>query len=209
MRRPALLPLVVALLLAPRAARADGLYFTEAFGGTRFKNHLSSYIDGAVQVHAGLGFRAHRTSVEGWIGADISTAGDAYDSYEPSPSPVTYGLDLKRAFPVSSRVEAYLRVSMSRMFIEEGALDGYGGRGLGAGAGIQLKGKVPLLAMLYPPIALVCLIPNTCRKLGPMGTAALYIDQGWDFYRLHRERSPSIDAEAARLRVGFAIGTDF
>ena len=205
MRRPALLLLAAVLLLAPRAARADGLYFTEAFGGTRFKNHLSAYADGAFQLHAGLGYRARRMSVEAWIGADIT------DEYGPeaSPSPTTYGLDFKYAFKVSAHVEAYLRGSMSRMEIDEGLLGGYGGRGLGGGAGIQLKGKVPLLAMLYPPIALVCLIPNTCRKLGPMGTAAIYADEGWDFYRLHREGSASIDAEAARWRIGFAIGSDF
>jgi hypothetical protein len=211
MRRLALVPLAVGLvLLAPRPARADGLYFTEAFGGTKIKNELGDYVDSAVNLHVGLGYRAKRISFEAWVGGDIPSApeDDAY-AVSSKPSPFTYGLDIKHAFRLSSHLEIYLRGSMSRMQIDEFALAGYSGRGLGVGTGIQLKGKAPLLMLLYPPIALVCLIPDVCKKLGPKATVALYYDQGYDFYRLHDPGRSAIDVEATRWRLGFAIGMDF
>jgi hypothetical protein len=205
-RRLALLPLALALLvLSPRPARADGLYFTEAFGGSKIRNELGGFVDGAAHVHAGLGFRARNTSVEGWFGVDIDSDLDTFGEV----SPLTYGLDLKHAFRVTGRLEAYVRGSVSRMQISDGVLAGYGGRGLGVGTGLQVKGKAPALALLYPPIALVCLIPGVCKSMGPMATVALYVDQGYDFYRLHDEDRSSIDAEATRWRVGFAVGMDF
>jgi hypothetical protein len=203
-RRLALLPLALALLALPRSARADGLYFTEAVGSTSFKNEISSHVDDAVNLHVGLGYRARQLSFEAWFGADI-----ADDAVYGEPDPGTWGLDAKYAFRVSSHLEAYLRGSMSRMQIDDGDLAGHAGRGLGGGAGIQLKGKAPLVALIYPPIALVCLIPGVCKKMGPMATVALYFDEGWDFYRLHNPGRGSIDVEASRWRIGFAIGTDF
>jgi hypothetical protein len=214
MRSLLLVPVAVGLVLvAPRPARADGLYFTEAFGGAKIKNELGAHLDTAVNLHVGLGYRAGRTSFEAWMGGDIPTGDQGYDDYgydyEREPSPMLYGLDVKRAFRLSTHLEVYLRGSMSRMQIDEGLLSGYSGRGLGVGTGIQLKGKAPLLMLLYPPIALVCLIPDVCKKLGPKATVALYYDQGYDFYRLHDPGRSSIDAEATRWRLGFAIGMDF
>jgi hypothetical protein len=210
MRRLVLVPLAVGLLLVTaRPARADGLYFTEAFGGSKIKNELGNFVDSAVSMHVGLGYRANRTSFEAWLGGDL--ADDQSYGYDgpAEPSPFLYGLDVKHAFRLSTHLEVYLRGSMSRMQIDEGPLSGYSGRGLGAGTGIQHKGKAPLLMLLYPPIALVCLIPNVCKKLGPKATVALYYDQGYDFYRLHDPGRSSIDAEAVRWRIGFAIGMDF
>ena len=211
MRR--LVLLAALLLAAPRAAHADGLYFTEAYGATHFKNELSSYQSSGFHIRAALGYRAHRTSVEAWFAGDLSTESETYDcydcSYDSTPDPLTYGLDVKYLFPVSKRVEVYVRGSASRMQITGGELDGQSGRGLGVGTGIQLKGHAPLLAMLYPPLALVCLIPDACHKLGPMGTIAVYLDEGYDFYRLHGAFHPATDVEATRWRLGFSLGMDF
>ncbi len=204
---------VAALLVAAAApAHADGLYFTESFGGATFKNQFAAHSHGGTRIRAGFGYRGGRTSVEAWFGADISDPGAtaAFDAPVP-PSPSELGLDVKYAFPLASHLETYLRGSMSKMQIADGSsLDGYEGRGLGFGAGVQVKGHAPLLTLLYPPISLICLIPDTCSKsLGPMATVSLFFDEGYDFYRLHDPGQPSIDVEATRWTIGFAVGSDF
>jgi hypothetical protein len=44
-------------MLAPRAAAADGLYFTESFGGTDVRDELSAHAGSAFRVRVGLGVR--------------------------------------------------------------------------------------------------------------------------------------------------------
>lgn len=203
--------LALALLLAHQStARADGLYFTEGFGGTKFDNELAAYEDGAFHLHVGAGYRASRFSFEVWWGLDDGDGGAQTPS---SPNPATYGMDFKYAAPITRRIELYARASISRMEVMDGVLDGYGGRGLGVGTGAQIKGKVPFVTMLYPPLMIICAVSKICEqgKLGPRGTVALYVDQGYDFYRLHREWDSfgAIDAEARRWSIGFALGSDF
>lgn len=207
MRRLGIVAALVMLATAG-AARADGLYFTEGFGGTKFTDEMSAYSDGAFRFRVGAGFRASRISFEMWFGLDDTDSG----AYVPSkPNPSTYGMDLKYAAPVWKKVEIYARASVSRMQVEDGILEGYGGRGLGVGTGAQIKGKAPILGLLYPPVLIVCALLDKCQKLGPRATAALYFDQGYDFYRLHREFNSmgAIDVEARRWTIGFAIGSDF
>lgn len=221
MRRPGMLALCLALavpLLLTRPAAADGLYFSEGFGGTKFENELAGFTGGAFRIRVALGYRAKRVAIEGFFGADIST--EAYTS--PAPDLVSYGLDAKYLFPVSRHIELYLRGSMSRARLESstaavvgnGSLDDYAGRGLGLGTGVQLKGRAPLLFFFFWPAAVVCAVSESegCKKLGPQATFAIYLDQGYDFYRLHGDGSPAgraIDAEATRWTFGFAIGGDF
>jgi hypothetical protein len=206
----AALALLVALVAAPAVAGADGIYFTEGFGATRFDDDLGQRVDRATRLRVSLGFRSGQTAVEAWIGGDLA---DGASSAAQQPSAMTYGLDVKRIFRIAGRLEGYVRGSMSRMAIEAGSpLEGYSGRGLGVGTGVQVKGKLPAITLLYLPLALVCLVPDACRKMGPMATVALFVDQGYDFYRLHRDGrwdAPSIDAEATRWTFGFAIGSDF
>jgi hypothetical protein len=201
MRTALLAALALASLAAPAAA--DGLYFTEGGGATHFKNQISNYVTDGGHAHVALGYRGKSNAVEVWIGGDMSE--------NDQPSLTTFGLDFKRAFPITKHVQTYLRGSMSRMSVDDyggGPLHNYAGRGLGFGAGLQVQGRAPLLAMLYPPIALVCLIPNACKKLGPEGTIALWVDEGYDFYRLHGP-GHSVDVEATRWTIGIALGSDF
>jgi len=198
------------VLASVGTARADGLYFSERFGGTSFDNDLAAYEDGAFHFRVGLGYRASRISFEAWFGMDDSDGG----AYVPeAPNPVTYGMDFKYAAPITKRIEVYARASISRMEVDGGILSGYGGRGLGVGTGAQIKGKVPVVTMLYPPLMIICAVSKICEqgKLGPRGTVALYVDQGYDFYRLHRawDSFGSSDAEARRWSIGFAFGSDF
>lgn len=200
--------------LSPAAARADGLYFSESIGGTSFRNEIGAHVDGAVRMRLAIGYRSGDTSIEGWFGADLATGHEpvAIDVY--SPDLVALGLDVKRAFRVTDWLELYGRASLSRIEADGGTISGWSGRGLGVGTGAQIKGKVPIVGLLYTPLLIACVVSDVCArgKLGPRATAALFIDQGYDFYRLHRGGewgAGSIDAEATRWTIGFAVGSDF
>ncbi len=195
--------LVTLSIAAP--ARAGGLYVSEGFGGTRIENDLGRYVDGAVRIRVALGYRADKIALEAWAGADI--AAEPIDG-PAEPDLVTWGLDIKRAVRLSRFLEVYVRGSMSKMAIDDGDLAGYGGRGLGFGTGIQLKGKAPILTLLYWPAAVICAVLDSCKSLGPRATIALFADQGYDFYRLHGP-GRSYDVEATRWTFGLAVGGDF
>jgi hypothetical protein len=207
MRR--VLPLVlVCLCAAATTAAADGIYFTESFGGFKAKDEVAPYLPGGVAFRLTGGLRQKNLAVEAWIGAAIADNGYTQEGprplrdprLEPFTSLTMYGLDVKFLNPVSKHVELYLRGSMSAA-IGEGALEGWAGRGLGLGAGAQLKGKVRALGFLWAPLFFT--------GIGPKVTGALWIDQGYDFYRLHGPTPTAIDAQLTQIRVGFAIGSDF
>ena len=71
------------------------------------------------------------------------------------------------------------------------------------GAGVQLRGKVRALGFLYWPLFFV--------PAGPKVDAAIFIDHGVEFDRLHAVTGPerSIDARFTRLTIGFHVGGDF
>lgn len=228
MRR--LLPVFLICATAGGAA-ADGFYFTESLGGTNVKDELGSRMSSAVRIKLALGVRRRSWAIEGWIAGDIAANegyGDGY-GYDGGAAPppcasrnsgcegpydtavgygptslTTYGLDLKYLQPVSEHIEIYLRGSISHG-VMSGQLDGYGGRGLGVGAGVQLKGKVPAIGFLWWPLFFT--------GWGPKVTAAVFVDDGYDFYRLHPgdrlEAGPAIDAQLSHLTLGFAVGSDF
>lgn len=207
-------------------AAADGVYVTESFGGIDVKDQLGESMDGAVKIKLAFGMRRGRWAVEGWMAGGLGF-GDHHDGAKPLPPscvgkrcgvPVPdapdhahgasvgsalfmYGLDLKYLAPLSPHVELYVRGSMSR-----GVLDNdYAGNGLGVGAGIQIKGKVPAVGFLFWPLFFT--------NWGPKVTAALFVDNGVDFYRLHhggdRSSGRSIDAQLHHLTFGFGVGSDF
>jgi hypothetical protein len=205
------LPLVLVLLMAAPAA-ADGIYVTESFGGADVKDELGATIDSAVRIRASLGVRRGRWAVELWGGGYIAERRPnlrcercAAPYYFDSASLGTYGLDLKYISPVSRHVEIYLRGGASAAVLDGAGLDGYAGRGLGVGAGAQIKGKVRALGFLWWPLFFA--------GVGPKITASLWADAGTDFYRLHRggqiDATPAIDARLTSLTFGFAVGSDF
>jgi hypothetical protein len=127
--------------------------------------------------------------------------GDYYDDYSSS-SMTTVGLDVKYLRPLSDNFEAYLRGSLGKGWLDS---SDYSGRGFGVGAGVQLKGKVRALGFLFWPLFFV--------PVGPKVTAALFVDTGADFYRLHRggdlDNRDAIDGSISRLTIGWAVGADF
>jgi hypothetical protein len=201
-----------ALLATPRLAAADGTYFTMGFGPGDVGSELRDYTAQTFRIRAGMGHRMGNIAVEGFL------AGDVFDDYAISEAG-TVGLDLKYILPLSSHFQGYVRGSASRMSttLGDGGYDdcfdcsspdwgysrGYSGRGLGAGAGLQLRGKVRAIGFLYWPLFFV--------PAGPKVNAALYVDHGFDFYRLHSDdgRGGSIDAKLYRWTFGFNVGQDF
>lgn len=206
-----LLILSLAALVAwhPRAARADGFYYTESVGGTKIKDELGNHVDSALRVRISLGTRQGSWALEAWLAGDISLEladGDRYSYRNHDASLMQYGLDLKYLQPLSEHFEVYLRGSMSRAVTDHmHGLDDYAGRGLGVGAGIQVKGKVRALGFLAWPLFFT--------GWGPKVTAALFIDDGYDFYRLHKhgdlQNGAAIDAQLTHMTFGFAVGSDF
>lgn len=206
MRR--VLAIVVAVCAAAGTAAADGYYFTESIGGTDVRDELGETFGSAARLRISLGMRRKNIAVEAWAGAYIGedTRADNVERevYTPPPSLAVYGIDVKYLQPVSRHLEVYLRGGASFARLESGDAD-LGGRGLGVGAGVQLKGKVRALGFLAWPFFFL--------KLGPKVTGALWLDTSYDFYRLHPggrlSATPATDAKLTSLSLGFALGSDF
>jgi hypothetical protein len=194
-------PLLVVCALAA-TARADGFFYSEELGGTHVKDELAQYLPGAFRAKVTLGVRHGDWAIDGFFAADAPNTTD--DAPAPVESLTTYGIDVKRIERVSKHVELYLRGTASYAHAD-GALDGYGGRGLGFGAGVQLKGKGSVLGLLCLPLFFT--------NIGPKMTGAIFLDDGYDFYRLHAgddlHATPAIDAQLTHLTAGIAVGTDF
>jgi len=221
---------LVCALAAPAAA--DGIYLTESFGGADVKDQLGERVTSVGRLRLSVGYRRGRWAAELWGGVYLGmserstwdagaaetgtaeaalTCNDCPSHPEDHASSSTwfggYGLDLKYLQPLSRHVELYLRGGASRL---RGSVQGdpYGGRGLGLGAGAQLKGKVSALGFLFWPLFF--------SGIGPKVTGALWVDAGHDFHRLHRgsrmdggSTGPTIDAQMSMLSFGVAFGTDF
>ena len=202
------------VLLLSTTASADGFYLSESFGGTDVKDELSRHMGSALRVRAALGARRNNWALEGWLAVNVGALGVEHkpsidcearcgNGYDTAHAFVTYGVDLKYIRPISRHLEIYLRGGLSAGTL---ALDSeYAGRGLGVGAGAQLKGKVPALGFLWFPLFFT--------GWGPKVTASLFVDSGYEFYRLHPggqlDATPAIDAQLNHLMVGFAVGSDF
>jgi hypothetical protein len=218
----ATLTLALATAATARAARADGVYFSEAFGPGTIENDLSSYADSSFRIRIGLGYRNNGWALEGFVAPEFMFHQDAIDG----PSMIGYGLDLKKIMKVSEHASVYVRGSMSRLsdlsssdyasgcgdcIRDPGyyydALQGYSGRGLGVGVGAQVSGKVPVIGLLAWPLFFT--------NAGPKMTGALFIEESYDFYRLQPPQrtialyQPSVDASITRWTIGFAFGSDF
>ena len=201
---------LAALTAAPRPAAADGSYFTMGFGPGDVGDELRDYTGTTFRIRAGAGHRVGNVAVEAFLGGDI------FDDYSLSEAG-TVGVDVKYILPLSDHFQGYVRGSASRMSTTIGSgyddcyscgptyYEGhsYAGRGLGAGAGLQLRGKVRAIGFLYWPLFFV--------PAGPKVNAALYVDHGYDFYRLHPDdgRGGTIDAKLYRWTFGFNVGQDF
>ncbi len=211
---------LVLVALVTQTAVADGLYFSESLGGTDVKDQLAPYMGSAARFRIAGGYRKRNLAFELWFAADLNA--ESYVQYDASPSyEVTtpegyhgtgyygdythdhatsvesYGLDVKWLHPVSRGLEVYVRGGLSKGYAD--GLDA-SGRGLGVGAGAQLKGKVPALGFLFWPFFFT--------DFGPKITAAVFVDTTYEFYRFHGA-THTTDAQLSHLTLGFAVGNDF
>jgi hypothetical protein len=202
--------LIVLALAVP--ARADGFYYTESVGGTKIKDDLGSFADSALRIRLSLGMRQGSWAFEAWLAGDLAFTriadgpGGDYAAYNQDASLMQYGFDVKYLQPIAEHFDVYLRGSISRAQTDHmRGLEDYAGRGLGLGAGIQVKGKVRALGFLAWPLFFT--------GFGPKVTAALFVDDGFDFYRLHEhgdlQNGAAIDAQLSHMTFGFAVGSDF
>ncbi|MEZ4402428.1 MAG: outer membrane beta-barrel protein [Kofleriaceae bacterium] len=194
------------VLSATAPARADGTYLAIGMGPGTVTDELGGYVRETFAGRIAVGHRFDNLAVEGYLGPE----GDAGTSGPYSMSALRLGVDAKYIVPVRDHVQLYVRGGLSKMSMD---LDSYGegryastafeGRGLGGGAGVALRGKVRALGFLYWPLFFI--------PVGPKVDAALFVDHGVDFYRLHAVDGParSIDARFTRLTIGFNVGADF
>ena len=198
--------LSLCVLLASPAA-ADGVYVRESFGGSSVHGELAAAMDSALSAHLAGGYRRGRWAIEGFIAEDWF-AGDEHGGTVDPHSLTSLGVTLKYLQPISMHWEIYLRGNASHAWLDHATDEG--GRGLGAGAGIQVKGKIRVISLLLLPLLSSDWGPRlSAAKI----TAALFADAGADFYRLHRnddlDDRRAIDASVNRLSIGFALGSDF
>jgi hypothetical protein len=185
---------IVMLCLLAATARADGFYFTEGVGGTTISDRVGAILPSATRLRISIGERSGPWAVEAWMAGTLALPGMTELDM--------WGVDLKRVEPISKHLEAYVRGTMSaaRGF---GALEGFGGRGLGFGAGIALHGKVSPWGLLWAPLFFLV-------RHGPMIHGALWLDDGYEMYRLRSAEHPfTLDARMASIPFGFALGSDF
>jgi len=217
MRIPSTLALVSALIavsaMSP-SAHAEGVDVGGWFGGGEGGADLARDTDSTARMRFTGGYRAGAWAVEGWLGVDLGL-GLAYADAQPGYGApcdcaqpyddtmsglFSYGVNVKYLRPLARNLDVYLRGGLAY-----GHLDGeYQGRGLEAGAGLQIKGKVPALGLLFWPLFFT--------NLGPKITAAAFVDTGTAFYRFHRDGivgNGSKDGRFDSLMVGFAFGSDF
>ena len=200
-------PAVVALALATAAApaRADGHYFSMGGGPSTVTGELGAVTGDGGRLRMAIGHRFGRFAVEGFLAPEFFGEHDDIEG-------MGYGVDVRYIVPLTSGVQGYVRGSMSKLTLrgdswreggELGGAEERAGRGLGGGVGLQLRGKVRTLGFLYWPFFFM--------PFGPKTNAAIYVDHGVDFYRLHDVdgRTSALDAKLTRFTIGFNVGSDF
>ncbi len=198
---------VLAIAPASTTARADGFYFTESVGVSLPRGDLEPYVLQPMKVRLAVGARWRFLAIEPWMSADMQ--GDrvgAWKGYLGGDPPdgtsdlATYGVDAKLVGRLDKHLSVYVRGGPS-IAEANGVLAGYSGYGLGVSSGVSISGRVRALGFLWAPLFFV--------KRGPFITGSLYLDQGFDFYRLKMAGAPDINGRVGHVSVGFSLGSDF
>ncbi len=195
--------LLLVLATSTADVRADGWYFSEGFGTGTAGDDLGDSFDADFTLRAAVGRRFGRLAVEGFLTGTILSgdgvlAGTSHDL-------MGYGISGRYMFPLSRHLEIYLRGGAGRAQLAVRSIEvgdtQYSGRSLHYGAGIQLKGKVPVLGFLFYPLFFT--------KIGPKVTAALWLETDHQVTRLHHPNYRSLDSDVKAWRFGFGVGSDF
>ena len=199
--------ITVACVLAAAPARADGYYYSEQLGFSTARGRDAQALATSLHTRAGLGVRWGAFSIEPWVEADLAfdRDGATLELFGGSPAMGRadlegFGLDARFSEPLGDSFSAYVRAG-PRYATATGTLAAYSGFGFGTGTGIALVGKVRAFGFLWAPLFFV--------PKGPLVRAALYLDEGLDFYALRARGMPTIAAPVIATSIGFAVGTDF
>lgn len=187
------------------AAHADGYYYEQSFGLSSARG--APMLGTSLHLRLGIGYRYGDVSIEPWFSGDLTFERDNASFGILGGDPASghsdlagMGLDGRYTAELPYHLEMYVRGG-PRWANGDGALKGYSGFGIGAGTGIQIKGKVRLLGFLWAPLFFI--------KRGPKVMGALFLDQGVDWYALHQSGMSTIATPILSTNLGFAIGTDF
>lgn len=199
--------LVVAAVAFAGPSRADGTYASFGAGPTTVTDELAAVATEGGHFRFGVGHRFGALAIEGYVGAEWLDA-------DAPISGTRYGVDARYVVSLGGGVQGYVRGGLSHLRLDAfDAWDGEArtiagayervGRGAGGGVGVQLRGKVRALGFLYWPFFFL--------PVGPKVDAALTLDHGVDFYRLHDPSgaTDAVDARLSRFTVGFHVGKDF
>ncbi|HET9992360.1 MAG TPA: hypothetical protein VFQ65_27700 [Kofleriaceae bacterium] len=195
---------LAASIVTANVAAADGFYYSEGFGATHVKDEYAAYTDANLfRFRFALGMRSGAWAYEGAVAVNAPV--DPYETvdgaYSQSSTLGDLEFTVKYLQPLSRHLELYVRGTAGYGWAD-GNLHDFSGRSLGVGAGIQLKGRGSVAGLLFWPLFFLV-------KSGPMMTAGLYLDDGYDFFRLHGPPPTAVDAQLTHLTMGVAVGTDF
>lgn len=192
MSAPSVLPIMLALvrLVAAAPAAADGVSASMSVGTGPASLSSSDRYSAADATLTGtrmaLGYRRGRLALEAGLSPESLSSCDGGNGCANEPEQMlTVDLSGIYARPVRPGIELTTRVRMSRMNQIGWYDDDLGGRGLGVGVGLQRTGKASIFR------------------------GALFVDLGFDFYRLHHSgdgNGPSIDASVLRISIGARVG---
>ncbi len=189
------------------AAGDDGLYFAESFGVGMARGDLRPFMGNPLHMRIAIGGRLGNVAVEPWVSSDLQMDRDgAFRGIvggEPAAGTAdlaSYGIDAKYSIQIDPHLSTYVRGG-PMLASATGALEGYDGYGFGVAGGFQISGQVRALGFLWSPLFFL--------KRGPLITGSLYLDQGYDFYRLKMRGAPAINAHVGHVNVGFSLGSSF
>jgi hypothetical protein len=197
----------LALVLASTTVRADGFYYSQAYGISSARGDGAATLGESLQLRIALGWRFGAFTVGPLLGTEMAVQRD--DAYFGivGGEPVAGDSDLK-IYGIDGRYHATLYKNLV-MYVRGGprygsalgALDGYGGFGVGAGTGVQLTGRVRAYGFLFAPLFFA--------DKGPKITASIFIDENVDWYRLRADNMPGLSMPIVATSIGIAAGSHF
>ena len=195
------------LVLATSTARADGFYYSQAYGVSSARGDGAAPLGESLQLRVALGWRFGAVTVGPWLGVNMAVARD--DAFlkivggEPEAGDSdlkNYGLDARYHATVREHLVMYVRGG-PRYASGLGDLDGYSGFGVGAATGVQLVGRVRALGFLFMPLFF--------STRGPLINASVFVDENVDWYRLHASGMRELSMPLVGTNIGIAAGSHF
>lgn len=195
------------------AAHADGFYYSQSYGVSDARGDGASMLGASLQLRIAMGWRFGPLTVGPVISGNLAVERDnAYlgliggDPTVGDSDLKTYGIDARYHAAIYQWAEKQKRLAMyvrggPRYASGLGALDAYGGFGVGVGTGVQLTGHVRALGFLFAPLFFT--------SYGPKITASVFLDESVDWYRLSATNMPALSMPIVGTAIGIGAGSHF